>query len=235
MEETTKTITPATAPKVVKRVQKKSNTPTTDINLAAVAVRVAAKWSDYPHISLMHTTQTDFAATAAQFNDFIQQRVDEMNTRPTMTRSIKELTADIKLGLKMVRGYLLEKYEDEKLAMSYYPDFGLEKKGTAWVFPADQQRALSALKAIKKGLVTHGFGSKKFGTTKFTQLETDYTNAVNTAVINDGMASATVSNKEVMKKNIKMVLISIRFAIRAHYPDTYTGILRDFGFQKEKV
>lgn len=239
MEETNKATTPAIAPPVVtpvaKKVNKKSNTPTNDINLAAVALRVAAKWSDYPHITLMHTAQTDFSATATQFNNYVQQRLDEMNTRPTTTRSIKELTSDTKMALQMVRGYLLEKYENQKLAISYYPDFGLEKKGSAWILPFDQQKLLSALKTIKKGLVTHGFGSKKFGTTKFTQLETDLTDAINMAVSNDGSSSATVSNKEVIKKDIKTVLTSLRFAIRAHYPDTYAGILRDFGFQKEKV
>lgn len=232
MPETFSTQSVAVA-KVTKKTTR-SNVPNDDINLAALCVRVANKWVAYPQLTLVFITQADYAVQATAFNALIQQRVLEQQTRPTNTRTTKELTAEINLGMKVVRGYLLEKYKDAIKAKTYYPDFGLEKKGTAWTLPTDQQRVLVAIRTAKAGVVTHGFGTKSFGTTFWTTMETNYTNAIQNSINNDGSSSATVAQKEVMKKEIKKTLTALRNAIRANYPDQYAGILRDFGFQKEK-
>ena len=229
--------TPAT-PDAVAKVAKKtvrSNTPTDDINLAALGMRVANQWAAFPQLTLMFITQADFLQQATDFNALIQQRVLEQQTRPTTTRTTKQLLAEINLGLKVVRGYLLEKYKDATKAKIYYPDFGLEKKGKVWVLPTDQQRILIAIRTAKAGTLTHGFGTKSFGTTFWNTMETNYTNAVQSAFGNDGSSSNTVAQKEVMKKDIKKTLTAVRNAIRANYPDTYNGMLRNFGFQKEKA
>ena len=231
---TDETVMGATA-KAPKKKQAKSNTPTTDINLAALAVRVAAKWADYPQLELVSLTQADFAADATQFNTLVQQRVVEMNTRPNTTLSVKELEASIAKGMTAVRGYLFEVYEDQKAAATHYADFGLEKKGSAWKLPTDQQRLISALATIKTSIVSYNFGSKKFGTTFWTKLETDYTQAVANSITNDGAASTTVSSKEILKARIITNLTALRYLIRANYMQTYNGVLRDFGFQKEKA
>jgi hypothetical protein len=228
------TVMGATA-KAPKKKQAKSNTPTTDINLAALAMRVAAKWADYPQLELIGLTQADFATDATAFNTLVQQRVVEMNTRPNTTKSVKELEADIAKGMKAIRGYLFEIYEDQKVATSHYTDFGLEKKGAAWKLPTDQQRLISALATIKTSIAAYNLGAKKFGTTFWTKLETDYTAAVAAGIANDGASSATVSNKEILKASIINNLTAIRYLIRANYMQTYNGVLRDFGFQKEKA
>jgi hypothetical protein len=214
---------------------KRSNTPNDDINLAALSVRVANKWASYPTVTLSHLAQADFLTKATQFDALIQQRILEQQARPTTTRTTRELTAEIKVGLKIVRSYLFEKYKDNAKAKQFYPDFGLEKKGNVWVFPTDQQRVLTALKTIKTGLITHGLGTKSCGTTYWTNLETNYNATVQAAIANDGASSNTVSQKELLKKEIKAAMTSLRFAIRANYPDTFNGVLRDFGFQKEKA
>jgi hypothetical protein len=231
---TPNTLTTTTNAPVVKKVYK-SNTPTNDINLAALGLRVANKWAAYPQITLLFIAQADFLTKATQFNTFIQQRITEQQTRPMTTRTTRELEADIKLGLKIVRGYLFEKYKDLNKAKIYYPDFGLEKKDKIWVFPTDQQRAIAALGTIKTSIIAHGFGNKDYGTAFWTAMKTDYTTTVQTAISNDGSSSNTVSQKEVLKKELKTAMAALRNAIRANYPDTANGVLRDFGFQKEKV
>ncbi len=218
-----------------KKIQHKSNIPTTDINTAALAVRVGAKLADYPDIVLPYMSLSVFQTKADTLLNLVQTRADEQNTRPVLTQNIKEVTEEIKKGIKAIRGYLFEKYEDDKKAVSYYKEFGLEKKGNNWQLPNDQQNMMLALKTIKKGITTHGFGTKKFGTAKFTQLETSYIAIVNSAVSSDGASSMTVSNKEVLKKELKTFMTSIRYMVRAHYPDTYLSVLRDLGFQKEKL
>jgi hypothetical protein len=213
----------------------RSNTPNDDINLAAVALRTAHKWADYPQITLILYNQSDFLAKAMQFNTLVQQRVVEQQNRPTLTRSTKQLEADIKVGLKVVRGYLFEKYKDETKARLYYSDFGLENKGKFWGFPTDQQRILVALQTLQTGIVTHGFDAKDFGTNYWADLAANYTTAVQTAVTNDGSSSTTVFQKETLKKEIKAIMVALRGVIRGNYGTGANAILRDLGFQKEKV
>jgi hypothetical protein len=220
--------------KIAKKIVR-SNTPTDDVNLAALCMRVANKWAAYPQLTLVFIAQADFLQQATNFNTLIQQRVLEQQTRPTTTRTTKQLEADVKLAMRVVRGYLLEKYKEDAKVKLYLPDFGLEKRGNTWLLPTDQQRVLIAIRTAKAGTLTHGFGTKSFGTTFWTAMETNYTNAIQAAISNDGSASSTVAQKEVMKKEIKKTLVALRNAIRANYPDTYAGVLRDFGFQKEKA
>jgi hypothetical protein len=218
-----------------KKSSHKSNKPTSDINNAMLAVRVGIKLDDYPDIEVPYMDKPTYKAKSADFLDLVEVRVDEKNVRPVLTKTLKEIASEVKKGIRAIRGYLFEKYEDNKKAISFYKDFGLEKKGKVWLLPTDQQHLLSAFKTIKKGLLTHGFGTKKFGTAKFTQLETAYEITLNSAIATDGTSSMTVSQKETLKKEINMYLTSVRFIVRAHYPDTYMSVLRDLGFQKEKA
>lgn len=229
---------PVAVASVAKSIAKKntrSNTPKDDINLAAVAVRVARKWADYPQITLIMYNQADFLSKANEFNTLVQQRVVEQQTRPGLTRTTKQLEAEIKFGLQIVRGYLLEKYKDLKKAKSYYADFGLEHKGKLWEYPKDQQHILSALTTTQTGIVTHGFNSKDFGTAFWTDLATNYADAIQTAITNDGSSSTTVFQKENLKKEIKAIMVALRGVIRGNYGTGANAILRDLGFQKEKV
>ena len=226
---------PSLAQKTTAKRTSRSNTPNDDINLAAVALRTAQKWADYPQITLILYNQADFLAKSTQFNVLVQQRVVEQQNRPTLTRSTKQLEADIKVGLKVVRGYLFEKYKDETKARMYYPDFGLENKGKFWSFPTDQQRILVALQTLQTGIVTHGFNGKDFGTNFWSDLATNYATAIQTAVTNDGNSSTTVFQKETLKKDIKAIMVALRGVIRGNYGTAAHAILRDLGFQKEKV
>lgn len=216
------------------RKNKKSQTPTDDINLAALALRVANKWADYPNLNLIFINQADTLLKAQAFNTLVQQRVIEIQNRPTVTRSVQEIITDVKFGISIVRNYLLEKYKDKPKAMSYYTDFGLEKKNKTWAFPTDQQRLLVALNQTKQGIITHGFVQKDYGTAFWTTAEADLTAAIQNSISSDGSSATTVSQKEQIKQELKQIMTSLRFVIRANYPTTYNAILRDFGFQKEK-
>ena len=218
-----------------KKTNRKTNTPTDAINHAALAKRVAQNLVNYPNVAVGYMDLAVFTNKVTDYAAAVQARVDEQNARPILTQSIKELLSNTKKALKAVRGYLYEKYEDEKKAISFYPDFGLEKKGTIWSLPTDQQGIISAFKTLKKGLTKHGFSTKKFGMTLFTQLETDYLAAVNSAVSNDGSSSITVANKDALSKEINVYLTSVRFIVRGQYPTSYSSVLRDLGFQKEKM
>ena len=221
-----------TAPR---RMQRKSNVATDAINKAALAKRVALNLVNYPDIVVGYMDLATFTAKAADYSDLVQIRSAEINSRPTLTSNIKNVIAEAKKGITAIRGYLFEKYEDQKKVVTYYPDFGLIKKGTSWQLPTDQQGMISAFIAIKKGIITHGFGTKKFGTAKFTTLQTEYTAAVNIAIAQDGTSSLNVANKDLLAEEIEMFLTSIRYIVRGQYPKTYTSILRDLGFQKEKL
>lgn len=226
---------PATMAKVVAKKTTRSNTPQDDINLAAVALRVAQNLVNYPQITLIMYNQADFLASATQFHALVQQRVIEQQSRPTLTRTTRQLQADIKTGIKVIKGYLFEKYKDDAKAISYYADFGFEKKGKTWTYPTDQQHILSAFNTTKAAILTHGFDTKSFGTAYWTALATNYAASVQSAVSSDGTSSTTVFQKETLKKELKAIMVALRGVVRANYGAGANAILRDLGFQKEKV
>ncbi len=235
MGSTTKTKTVGNQRLQNKRVTKKSSVPVDDVNFAALGLRVAATWATYPNLKLLYVTQQAFSTKTTQLDTFVQQRISEQQARPTKTVSLKDLTVEAKFGIKIVRGYLLETFKDAKKAAQHYLDFGLEKKNDAWSLPTDQQRLALALRTIKQSITTYGYDAKDYGLTYWTDLEANYTAALADAISSDGNSSNTVNQKDVLKKEIKDIMVSLRFLIRANYPSTYAGVLRDFGFQKEKA
>jgi IS1 family transposase len=184
---------------------------------------------------LINYSQVDFLATTTQFNALIQQRLAEQQIRPTLTRTTKDLNNDIKMGVRVVRNYLFEKYKDENIARSYYTDFGIEYKNKSWKFPTDQQYILIALNKAKAGVITHGFGNKDYGTAFWTTLEASYTAIVQTAITSDGSSSTTVFQKNTLKKEIQTVMTALRNVIRGNYGAGANAVMRDLGFQKEKA
>lgn len=218
-----------------KKTSKRSSVPVDDINFAALSLRVATAWAAYPQVKLLHITQASFASKAAQLDALVQQRIAEQQSRPVTTISLKQLSTDARFGIKIVRSYLLERYKDEKKAAQHYLDFGLERKSNTWVLPVDQQRLLASLRTIKVSIVTYGFDAKDFGLQFWTDMEANYNAALQDSILHDGSSSTTVNQKDVLKKELKSIMTSLRLTIRANYPDTYTGILRNFGFQKEKA
>ncbi len=83
-------------------------------------------------------------------------------------------------------------------------------------------------------IASNGFGNKEYGTTFWTTIKTNYDALLAQASGTDGTVATTVSNKNILKAELKKTLNAVINSLKAHYPDTYKAELRNWGLQKEK-
>ena len=88
------------------------------------------------------------------------------------------------------------------------------------------------LDIIIAAIASEGFGAKKYGTTFWTQMKTDYTAQWKKANTTDGIVSTDVGNKNQLKEELTEALESIINLIKANYPKTWEGELRNWGYLK---
>lgn len=215
-----------------KTVNSKTNIPKKDHDFGNVCTRVSANWAANPAITLVFITQPVFDTMVKQYNSTLMSRKKEGDGRSPLTKKL--LLADNKMekGIQNVKTYLKEKYESE--AMAYYPIFGIEKHGSNWRLPTDRNKRKDCFEQIKKSIEAEGFGDKKYGTTFWTQLAADYENLMTMADSSDELVSNQVSDKNQLKQELRVILNSLIFVLRGNYPETYHGVLRSWGFQKDK-
>jgi hypothetical protein len=75
---------------------------------------------------------------------------------------------------------------------------------------------------------------KKYGVDFWTPLIEEYNTLYSATNSTTGTISKVVQDKNDCRKKIQNTLNGLVLVIKANYPDTYTGELRNWGFQKEK-
>ncbi|TDP58689.1 hypothetical protein [Flavobacterium dankookense] len=215
------------------KINKKSNVPTSDIDLGKVVTDVSATWLTKPELTLLWTNQIAFNDTAVDYNKDLTERLALGGDRPQITQTIKDLDVTINEHLSYVKDMITKKYK-KKNATSYYPAFGIVYRNKRYAIPSDQNTRLASLKLMLSGLVAHGFEADEFGTAFWQPIHDQYELFVNNASTTDGNVSAKVSSKNTYKKELNKTLRALINLIKANYPDTYKAELRTWGFQKEK-
>lgn len=215
------------------KINKKSNVPTSDIDLGKVVTDVSEMWLTKPELILLWTTQAAFNDIAVDYNKDLDERLALGGDRPQITQTIKDLDVTINENLSYVKDLITKKYK-KKNAISYYPAFGIVHKNKRYTIPADQNTRLASLKLMLSGLVAHGFGADEYGTAFWQPIYDQYELFVKNATTTDGNVSAKVSSKNTNKNELQKTLRALINLIKANYPDTYKAELRTWGFQKEK-
>lgn len=207
--------------------------PNSDLDLCAVAKSASAAWNGNSWLTLVYTSASEFANYVAEFDTLLDDRLLTGSTRPETTKKLEVINKKMERALIYVKGYLSEKYGKE-VATSYYAAFGIKYKRKRYMFPEDQNKRSAALTLMVRGISTHGFNLKAYGTDFWTNIKNEYNVLLGLAVTSDGEVSDLVGDKNILKKKIKKTLISIIHSIKSNYPDTYKHKLRQWGFQKEK-
>jgi hypothetical protein len=215
------------------KINKKSNVPTSDIDLGTVATDVSATWLTKPELILLWINQIGFNEIAVNYNKDLAERLELGGDRPQITQTLKEIDIYIDEHLSYVKDMIVKKYK-KKSAASYFPAFGIVHKIDKYIIPADQNSRLAALKLMLSGIVTHGFGADEYGTAFWEPVYENYKTSLGQAKLTDGGVSAKVSSKNTHKNELKKALRALINLIKANYPDTYKAELRTWGFQKEK-
>lgn len=213
-------------------VRSKTNIPKKDHDFGNVCTRVSENWAANPAITLVFITQPVFDTMVKQYNTTLKSRKKEGDGRSPLTQKLLQADNKMEKGIQNVKTYLKEKYESE--AMAYYPLFGIERHGSNWRLPTDRNKRKDCFGQIKKAVEGEGFGDKKYGTVFWAQLAADYETLMATADSSDELVSNQVSDKNQLKRELQVILNCLILVLRGNYPETHKGVLRSWGFQKDK-
>jgi hypothetical protein len=211
--------------------KKKSKVPQSDSDFSTVMLRLSAKWSVSPEITLVWLTAAQFAADATDFETAFVNRTNIGSARPGKTFTLKELDSQVNAATDEVKVYVRKKFKTAwKAQLSRY---GIVKESTNYRLPRDRDERLLALSMMIEATTADGFAAEEFGPSYWTVMKTNYTAALTSATGNDQSESGAVSAKDVLRAKLHKAQIALRFVIRGNYPDTYEAVEREWGWLGE--
>ncbi len=209
----------------------KKNIPAGDVELEEIAQTILKSWKASP-LTLYWLTREAFEEKVQAYSQELNQRLAGGAARPALTATLKSVNAEINATIKHVKSYLAEKYPSN--AKSYYTEFGIENVDGSFRIPASRANRKKSLTLLLAAIPKHGFTDKTFGLAHWTKLAADYDKLVGDTKETDATVAGKVSSKNMLGAEIRKVLQSLVYMIKASYPDNWAGVLREWGFQKEK-
>jgi len=223
--------TPVAATETKKR--RTANTPAADLNLKDLSLSVSAKWALTPAITLMWTTPAAFGNTANLFDTSLGERITTGGGRASVTNDLKSLDTKINQHTGYLKDYLKEKYGKDNF-ISYFPQFGISMRGKSYSYPPDRNKRSAALKLTLAAITANALQDRTYGLAFWQDIQTKYEAALALSVNTDSSVAGLVSAKNEHRKQIQKTLNALIHILKGNYPDTYAGVLREWGFQKEK-
>ena len=209
------------------------NIPAADIDFMDLAKNVATNWLANPAITILWKTAADFQKLVNDYETELTGRKSTGSMLPGQALTLKQLDKQIDDAVKDVKVYIQRKFKKEN-AQAQYARYGITRENKTFIINRDRNNRRDALKLMITAIADDGFGAEEFGTAFWTGMQTNYSAAINAAGTTAGDVSIKVAGKNRQKKNIKMVLNSLLLILRGNYPDTYPGVYRDWGWQKER-
>jgi len=206
--------------------------PQADQDLYAVARAVSTKWTATPGLTLVWTNSAAYAALVSQYDAALRARNTAGAQRPGQTFSLAQMDDQIDKAAEQVKNYLKAKYGNEQ-APTKYPLFGIVKEGKNWRLPRDRDDRLAALNTMITAIGAEGFGTNQYGTDWWGAMLDAYDPALKAAQATDSSVSTSAATKEGYKEGILKTIRSLRYLLRANYPDSYEAEYRAWGMQKE--
>jgi hypothetical protein len=218
---------------LTKSVKYTGNIPKKDSDIDDTGQQVLASWAANPLMTLIWTDREAFETSTSSFSSALGEKQDISSGRSGITRQLANLDKSMNKGCGFIKDYLNEKFGKEE-APSYFANFGIVKVGREYILPRDRNKRSDALVLMLKGITTHGFGAKPYGTSYWTPIKTQYDDLRAQAVLIDETVSSKVGDKNMYRKDIVKTLNALIHLIKANYPDDYKNVLRTWGFQKDK-
>lgn len=218
---------------LVKTIKRTGNNPAKDSDLNTLGLSTAAQWKNNPALTLAWITQAQHEANVQSFASTLSERLNTGSGRMEITGKLAALDKDMDLGISNIKNYLAYKY-GKSAAPTYYPQFGIERSGKRLVLPADRNKRAAALPLIIQAIATHGFTEEQYGQQFWQTTSDNYLELMQQASAIDGEVSVKVGNKNDLRLTIKKTHNALINLLKANYPDSYTTLLRNWGFQKEK-
>jgi hypothetical protein len=124
-----------------------ANRPADFTNRAQLGITVKNNWLQFfPNYTVNFITQANFALLVQNFYDKATQNANQDTIKKDNTANLKTLNAEIKKSSVRLKEYIRDAYEVNIEAM--YAAHGLEKIGTNYTFPADNDSLLQSLSVL---------------------------------------------------------------------------------------
>jgi len=215
------------------KIKRTDFVPTKDIDFGKVAEIASNKWEAETWLKLLWVTSDEFKQKQVLYNKILAIRLEQGGNKPKGVKEIAVLDKKINDTVSYVKGYIIDKYKKDS-APSYYKSFGFVFENKSNRFPKDQDTRLQSLNLMVKAIEENGFSDKEFGLAFWKNIRDKYQALLKQTSNNDGAISVNVKDKNVLKKSLAKIMNALVLNIKSNYPDTFKGVLRDWGFQKEK-
>lgn len=204
-----------------------------DSEFGDLAKKVSDAWNNNSWLALLWTTSPEFEANTALYNQSLYEKQSAKGKHSKENLELNKLDKTVDSGASYVKKYIAEKY-GKKNAKNFYAEFGFEQKKSAYVIPRNQESRLMALKLMVSGLGSQEFSEKEYGLTYWQDLKNQYEAALNAISEVKAINTNKTSDKNQAKKELKTTMNSLINAIKANFPEKYSNVLDEWGFQKEK-
>lgn len=206
--------------------------PQADVDFMDLAKNVVTNWLANPAITLLWKKAGDFQTQVNDYETELSGRKSTGSLRPGQALTLKQLDKQIDDAVKEVKVYIQRKFKKVNAEVQY-ARYGITHENKSYIINRDRNNRRDALKLMITAIDADGFAAEEYGTAFWTGMQTNYSAAINAAGTTTGDVSTKVAGKNRLKKDIKRVLSSLLLVLKGNYPDTYPGVYRDWGWQKE--
>jgi hypothetical protein len=208
--------------------------PTSNADIAALGLRVANTWANYPTITIEWITQVDAATLATNYKNIILQTSQTKGSGRDKVRQLQELDELINDNIYRLK-MLIDLEYGKSQRSSHYADFGIVKQFQSFGIPKDRDSRLEALRLMVSSLATAPFQANAYGEAYWQDILTQY-DALKTALETEvGKVSEDVVDKKILREQVIKLLKSMKLILRGNFPDTSSGVLREFGYLDERI
>jgi len=206
--------------------------PAADTDFKDVAKNVANSWLKNPDITLVWKKAPDFLKQANDYETALTSRKATGSLRPGLSQTLDQFDKQVDDAVTEVKVYIQKKFKKD-FAQAQYARYGIVKENNNYRLSKDRNNRLEALKLMITGIAADGFDNEEYGKTFWTDMQTNYSAALDAASNTSGEVSGKVATKNEQKKSIKKVLTSLLLVIKGNYPDTFDKVYREWGWRKE--
>ncbi len=213
---------------------KKGYSPQALTDLDSVALKVNEKWEATPVITLVWTTQAQYAELATNFSAALAKQGTAEGNAPAQTLSLRQLDTKMNTAVNDVKGGILNKFKKGN-EVAQYARYGIVKESSGYTLPRDRDKRLKNLDLMIAAIGADGFDNEDWGKAFWTGIRSDYEKALTASSSNDGSISTGSGNLVAMAKQIEKVHTGLRFVLRGNYPDTYKSVYRDWAGRRRII
>ena len=209
--------------------------PSDYINLAQLAKTIALNWqTSYPNYTVNFINNADFTALAQLFLDKTNDNANQDIIKKGNTAKLKQINQDIRKSTSTLKEYIKDSYSVN--LESEYAAYGLEKTGTNYTFPTDNDRLKQRLSILLDKLrePNNPIKARNKGLTYWEDLITQHTSEWDSSKNMKSQKSQKSQECRDLQKQVSAILSKMYRQLAIDFDkNQVASVRRSFGFLNE--